>query len=1794
MPADAMDTRPLLQALEKLRSTLLDLTGRNRLLNFKHTSAKSIQFVHSDIDATFNALVVNTNRVQLLALPEPLESELVEVSGRIRRPDNRQFAEQHGVSASFDLPMPARSAAKSPAATARLQTLFYADELGSHGRKLDREARLAIDETGSNMLHLVIGFLEYTDRPGGETLWLAPLLCVPVAIERTEGMPFPKFHLTPTGEDLEPNLSLREKLRQDYDKFSIPEYDSESNETASKYLARVAEAIKEMPRWRVRPMMTLTLLSFANMLLLLELDPQKWPDNSLENNPLVQQLLAGKTDRDGSDYAGEYAIDDHPRRDLPLVYDADSSQHSALIDVLEGHSRVIEGPPGTGKSQTITNLIAAAISEGKKVLFVAEKLAALEVVKSRLARAGLGSFVLELHSTKSNKKQFLAHLAARETLRERPVAEIDDALRQAEQRHLELRAYAESMKAVLCNAMGLTVHQVLWRAERRRLALGEHAASIQHLDYFAAHELDATRFEDAMSQLDQVAKHYARIGAYGPPHPLWGFFPATLGPEDDYKIRQLLAAHVGHCDSFHAALVELQALIPTKHSGITLPEAGADGLLVALATLAPHPLEPAVAAALPRLFPAEDPAGHSSERVLNELQRGLSELRAAESACANYLATPDAAATADLAQADEIRTQTAQLGIGELGADALSRLADVLDHETERLRQAVRVFANVGDAVGIKVGLDAEQWRRILRIVELANQASNDMLACRHDGLERPNAADQLETLMAERQRLKRERERLEQAMYLDETWPEQEVAAAIRVLREGDAWYRFLQPRWRKAVALHRRLSKDKAPRRAAQRQADLEAIAKLTRDHTAWTNDPHLQALAGPHYDGEKTPLDRLIAVARWRSSLHVVADEVGVPVSRLNNRETLRALARERAPLQRAAADIKAATTQIQEALRGIEVQPATHQGSSALEELNHRAVRTAKTCSGAAAILKTHCRAGTGAKLGLEAVLAGSVIHRQRDALASHTEGHDLLGGLFRGPDTDVAPLLAAHDFGRRVKQAGVSPPIARLLLSADSVANHEALTRLIRQVKAGWDSWRTFGEKMTSFGAFSPEDWLSSTGATTSEFTKALRQRADRACNQVAELLPWMQYNASRKRALQLGLDRFVAALEQEGLPPEQLGNAFAYRLYASIAKKIFAACPAFSEFSSDRHNAIRQEYAALDKKIIQLRGQTIANACIRRADPPRGNNGTRVNEKTEMRLLQHLFPQQQPKVPVRQILQRAGRSIQELTPCFMMGPQAVARFLEPGSMAFDIIVMDEASQLPPAQAIGAIARGKQLVVVGDPKQLPPTSFFTSTAAPADGLAVTDSESILDICISQFHPTRQLRWHYRSQHQSLIAFSNQEFYDGKLIVFPSPHEKSRSLGVSYHYVEEGIYNDQTNEIEARRVVDAAVEHILTRPSDSLGIVTLNIKQRDLLADLLDDRLRSLPEAKDFREHWDCEGMGLFVKNLETVQGDERDCILISTTYGKTPGTVVVRQNFGPISRDGGWRRLNVLFTRARKAIGVYSSLRPEDIVSDAATPVGTRSLRGYLEFAKDGVIRQQAHTDRPPESDFEVAVIDVLRRRGYEVTPQLGVAGFRIDIAVKYPHAPSGYLAAIECDGATYHSGVSVRDRDRIRQEILESLGWRDRIWRIWSTDWFRNPQGEAERMFAFLKRLASNAVTGEPPPVQAAPANVPPNGSPSLANGPTGLDSQPLLFDPDEEDLTVKPGDTVTIFRADNPNKELRIKVTDGLSDLANGTVSVKDDFGAALISAIVGEHVVVRSAGKVPQTYVVQEIHRD
>jgi very-short-patch-repair endonuclease len=399
--------------------------------------------------------------------------------------------------------------------------------------------------------------------------------------------------------------------------------------------------------------------------------------------------------------------------------------------------------------------------------------------------------------------------------------------------------------------------------------------------------------------------------------------------------------------------------------------------------------------------------------------------------------------------------------------------------------------------------------------------------------------------------------------------------------------------------------------------------------------------------------------------------------------------------------------------------------------------------------------------------------------------------------------------------------------------------------------------------------------------------------------------------------------------------------------------------------------------------------------------------------------------------------------------------------------------MDEASQIKPEDALGAVARGGQLVVVGDPKQLPPTSFFDrledGDEEADEDLAegVLEAESILDVAASAYAPPRILRWHYRSRHPSLIAFSNREFYGERLITFPNSVINTPRLGVKFHPVR-GRYEDRHNIPEALAVLDFVFRHMRSHPHESLGVATLNTVQRDVILEEFEQRLKNEPSAHAYLTKW-AEGLEpFFVKNLENVQGDERDVIVLSVTFGPDPSGRVY-QRFGPINGPTGFRRLNVLVTRAKSRVEVFSSMHADDIRITESSPPGATALRNYLAYAETGVLEQARLTGREPDSDFEVDVAHALSQQGYGVQAQVGVAGYFLDLAVRHPHRPGRFILGVECDGASYHSAKSARDRDRLRQQVLEDKGWN--IHHVWSTDWFRDPKREVDKIADRVKQL---------------------------------------------------------------------------------------------------------------------------
>ena len=441
---------------------------------------------------------------------------------------------------------------------------------------------------------------------------------------------------------------------------------------------------------------------------------------------------------------------------------------------------------------------------------------------------------------------------------------------------------------------------------------------------------------------------------------------------------------------------------------------------------------------------------------------------------------------------------------------------------------------------------------------------------------------------------------------------------------------------------------------------------------------------------------------------------------------------------------------------------------------------------------------------------------------------------------------------------------------------------------------------------------------------------------------------------------------------------------------------------------------------------------------------------------------------------IRSLLAETGELVQRVKPCFLMSPLSVSTFLAPDSVHFDVVVFDEASQIFPQDAIGAIYRAEQLIVVGDSKQMPPSNFFNATIEAEDSDEetgdVTDFESILDLCSTSMQQLR-LRWHYRSRYEQLITFSNKNFYDSDLVTFPSSKVDAPGIGVDYYHVD-GVFDRKahTNRKEAEFIVDLIYQNIEKYPNRSLGVVAFSVAQQDLIDKLLSKRRQSTPEKEYFFKNDGNEPF--FIKNLETVQGDERDTIIFSIAYGiDAQGRLL--HNFGPLNRVGGERRLNVAVTRAKCNVQLVSSMHYTDIDLKHTSAEGAKLLREYLDYAENGSVALERAISVSPfeqfDSDFELEVCDYLRSKGFAVDTQVGCSGFRIDLGLKLPDS-SDYVLAIECDGATYHSSKNARDRDRLRQEILERMGWK--FYRIWSTDWFRNKSVEQHR----LLKAAADAV----------------------------------------------------------------------------------------------------------------------
>ncbi|MBD5103849.1 MAG: DUF4011 domain-containing protein [Ruminococcaceae bacterium] len=689
---------------------------------------------------------------------------------------------------------------------------------------------------------------------------------------------------------------------------------------------------------------------------------------------------------------------------------------------------------------------------------------------------------------------------------------------------------------------------------------------------------------------------------------------------------------------------------------------------------------------------------------------------------------------------------------------------------------------------------------------------------------------------------------------------------------------------------------------------------------------------------------------------------------------------------------------------------------------------------------------------------EAVKYARILSEYQKKQGELSEAESLLKGVvgsaLKGTESDWENINGQTDFLRSLLQTGFYFGRLETMTNEEFERERTEFSALCQETD---DCFKLRGEEYSRLSSYFDPEVFDPDRADT----QAALMKCKTCMSGMYRLDNWCRFRGILKEIGQRELMPFVYAAMEENIPAADIPLAYKKRLYSAQIDAILAQEPVLASFSR-----ISQDRAAeLFKKKDVLHFE-INKAKIRAALSSRRPSPDMVSSGSAVSVLLREAEKKRRQKSIRALLTEAGELIQVIKPCFLMSPLSVSTFLTSRNIHFDTVIFDEASQIFPQDAAGAIYRADQLIVVGDSKQMPPGNFFNASLEAEDDEEtgdVTDFESVLDLCSASMRQLR-LNWHYRSRFEQLIAFSNKNFYDGSLITFPSASCDREGTGVDYHYVN-GIFDrkSHTNRAEAEYITELVYKNIEEYPDRSLGVVAFSASQQNLIDKLLWERRLNNPDkefffAKDREEPF-------FVKNLETVQGDERDTIIFSVAYGFDESGKLLH-NFGPLNRAGGERRLNVAVTRAKHNVQLVSSMHHTDIDLTRTGAEGARLLKEYLDFAENGDIALLQSFDSNHRNDrfnsaFEAEVAEFLRDNGFDINTQVGCSGFKIDIGLKKPDS-ADYVLAIECDGASYRSAKNARDRDRLRQQVLEKMGWR--FCRVWSTDWYCNNAAERQRL----------------------------------------------------------------------------------------------------------------------------------
>lgn len=1695
-----------IRQVEQARKKLLDLTMRNSLLNFKHSerTTSHVRLVDGSISALYNSLILGKN-IELVPLQEPpteprdektvkfqnaFEMALVtdekylaakeeldkkdyveedeeeklirELKNRVReqlglppldslRITKREWALENGINPNYENEITETS---EHLGTRKYiaQTLLYPKEFKSRMLGLKRVVRSDREEKGTNTFYVALGFLEWYEHTNSDTKHYAPLLLLKLEDLKQDALQG-RISFSSAGDSIITNLSLREKLK-DF-QLNLPDY--EENDTPESYLNKISSLIEPYPRWKVRSYITVGRFIFSRLAMYEDLKIENWDIILSEKSELLKALFDSRVSNGMTENKYDIDNDEDVRRYAPiLITGADSSQHSAIIDVMKNNNLVIKGPPGTGKSQTITNLIANALYANKRVLFMAEKKAALDVVFSRLKQAGLEDYCFELHSDKTNmshvrgnlEKSYERYLNTRfyqqQTVTKTKIEKLISEKK-------ELRDYYDTLQSKV-GSLDKTLFEIIWQAKKFEENVSIYPPSFKNIVIKDVTKIKPIDFEKDVENLDKLES-------------LYNAYKNSVKGLDDWenikycsiKIQdiQILLHQVGLIsEEIKSILGYKNSLFFNEYIKIPTTFEEANNLL----NFAKQYLKLLQDNNIKNNWLLSVYEGSLMGEIA-AFTKNLHDYKKVYRAAANIYSDPLYAIEIDK-NYEEVYDGLQNQGMQDKNIKEIRIMNDKLVSELQYWYDSSMLF-EIASLIHKKDELSIGDICSVMDILEAFSNVAN-ILPMYSQNLEmfKPfnwSVLDKAEDAISDVLARKRE---LSVIFDIDSISDIQDVEfqlnKAIKSISNA-GFFKLFNKEYKEAIRLYRFLSLSSKMKKNLILQ-NLKSLLKYVRCHKELSENAVFINVIGGYFKGIKTDIYEIQKIHHFYQKIYDMQIKYGEDISK---RLSSFFSGKENFEKFQKISLFASAFQKTNLTLSQVNFNQSYGEYIARLEQLK-------KLIS---LLSDDFVKLFNSDEIDIKSVLDSRYLLPKLNEIITQNKYlnnviYKHLPDLAEGTDSDIDRFETLSTLLSMVKDNSYIQDICGWLRLVSENKLPEIIHDLENYCKkiSEINSQTTSVEQLFVFGGqnYTNNGFSSQNLETMQQYYILLSSNKDAIYNVCA-------FYDALARVKNTRYEDIVGYIQEHNYPFNNLSKLYGYLIYYNLAKEF--KNDRWSTYIPNEMSQITEDIRKLENEVYQLNSKLLIES-LNKIKVPEGTNSARVSEKTDLQLVLHQISGHCRSIPLRRFISRAGRAIQALKPCFLMSPIAVAQYVPPHSIDFDLLIIDEASQMYFEEALGGIFRSKQIVVVGDDKQLPPTPFFQKNSAQEDEFddeeEKLDDLSILDICMIRGFEHRDLLWHYRSKDCSLIEFSNVNFYNDSLKIFPSPVVLSNVNGVQRVYVH-GIYKNRQNEDEANAIVAEIKNFVRKHPDRSLGIATINGTQKVLIDKKCDLLYEQDEEFREYCNKWNGGLESFFVKNLENVQGDERDYIYVSTVYGPETENGRILQRFGPINGKYGHRRLNVLFTRAKYGLKIFTSLKADDIVINDSSTLGLKTFRDYLLYAETGRIVSGSVSSRDFDSDFEKMVYALLTSKGYEVDKQVGVKGFFIDLAVKHPLNKAFYALGIECDGAPYHSTKSARDRDCIRQSVLESLGWK--IYRIWSKDWFYNTQKEVDKLLQYLEDI---------------------------------------------------------------------------------------------------------------------------